>query len=42
MAARLAIRTGSGLITDAVEVIAGDTGPLAEQSVFGGATVVRS
>jgi electron transfer flavoprotein alpha subunit len=42
IAARLAVRTGSGLITDAVEVTAADAGPVAEQSVFGGATVVRS
>jgi electron transfer flavoprotein alpha subunit len=42
VAARLAVRTGSGLITDAVEVAAGDGGPVTDQSVFGGATVVRS
>jgi electron transfer flavoprotein alpha subunit len=33
-AARLALRTGSGLITDAVDLQAGDTGPLATQSAF--------
>jgi len=37
--ARLAIRTGSGIITDAVDVAADAT---ATQSVFGGATVVKS
>jgi electron transfer flavoprotein alpha subunit len=42
VAARLAVRSGSGLITDAVEVSQGDDGPVTEQSVFGGATVVRS
>jgi len=38
-AARLAVKTGSGLVTDAVDV-----GPdlIAEQSVFGGAIVVNS
>jgi electron transfer flavoprotein alpha subunit len=39
IAARLAVRTGSGLITDAVGVAEGF---VAEQSVFGGATVVHS
>jgi len=42
VAARLAVRSGSGLITDAVEVAEGEGGPVTEQSVFGGATVVRS
>lgn len=37
--ARLAVRTGSGIITDAVDVAADGT---ATQSVFGGATVVTS
>jgi electron transfer flavoprotein alpha subunit len=39
VAARLAIRTASGVITDAVGVSAD---LVAEQSVFGGATLVRS
>jgi electron transfer flavoprotein alpha subunit len=39
VAARLAVRTGSGVITDAVDVA---EGPLTEQSVFGGAAVVRA
>ncbi|MGB7981764.1 MAG: electron transfer flavoprotein subunit alpha/FixB family protein [Candidatus Nanopelagicales bacterium] len=39
VAARLAIRSGSGIITDAVDVAADAT---ATQSVFGGATVVHS
>ena len=39
VAARLAIRTGSGILTDAVGVEADGT---ATQSIFGGAVVVRS
>ncbi len=39
VAGRLAVKTSSGLITDAVDV---DADLLAEQSVFGGSTVVRS
>jgi electron transfer flavoprotein alpha subunit len=43
VAARLAIRTRSGILTDAVGLDAGDpTGPVATQSIFGGAVVVRS
>ncbi|GAB2614233.1 electron transfer flavoprotein subunit alpha/FixB family protein [Streptomyces capparidis] len=42
VAARLAVRTGSGVLTDAVDVTAADGGLVAEQSVFGGTTVVRS
>jgi electron transfer flavoprotein alpha subunit len=43
IAARLAIRLGSGLITDAVDVTAGDDGrPVAAQSVFAASYVVRS
>jgi electron transfer flavoprotein alpha subunit len=38
-AARLAVKTGSGLITDAVGI---DDGLIAEQSIFGGAIVVNS
>jgi electron transfer flavoprotein alpha subunit len=34
IAARLAIKIGSGLITDAVDVVAGDDGPVTTQSVF--------
>ncbi|MFH8470493.1 electron transfer flavoprotein subunit alpha/FixB family protein [Streptomyces sp. NPDC017991] len=34
IAARLALRIGSGVITDAVDVEAGDSGPVATQSVF--------
>ncbi|MCU0300788.1 MAG: electron transfer flavoprotein subunit alpha/FixB family protein [Candidatus Nanopelagicales bacterium] len=37
--ARLAIRSGSGIITDAVDV---DADATATQSVFGGATIVKS
>jgi electron transfer flavoprotein alpha subunit len=39
VAARLAVRTGSGLLTDAVGLA---DGFVAEQSVFGGATIVQS
>ncbi|WP_371478008.1 electron transfer flavoprotein subunit alpha/FixB family protein [Kitasatospora sp. NBC_00315] len=42
IAARLALRLGSGLITDAVDVQAGDDGPLATQSVFAASFQVRS
>jgi electron transfer flavoprotein alpha subunit len=42
IAGRLAIRTGSGLITDATDVIPSGDGLLAEQPVFGGSTVVQS
>jgi electron transfer flavoprotein alpha subunit len=39
VAARLAVKTGSGVITDAVGIGAG---PVAEQSIFGGAISVQS
>jgi electron transfer flavoprotein alpha subunit len=43
IAARLAVKTDSGLITDAVDLTADAEGaPVAEQSIFGGATVVHS
>lgn len=43
VAARLAVRTGSGLVTDAVDVRAdGSGGLVAEQPVFGGDTVVQA
>jgi electron transfer flavoprotein alpha subunit len=42
IAGRLAIRTGSGLITDATDVTSSGDGLLAEQPVFGGSTVVKS
>lgn len=43
IAGRLAVRLGSGLITDAVEVVATDGGGLqATQVVFGGSTIVHS
>jgi len=42
IAGRLAIRTSSGLITDATDVSAAGDGLVAEQPVFGGSTVVRS
>ena len=43
IAGRLAIKTGSGVLTDAVNVTAGDDGaPVAEQPNFGGAITVHS
>lgn len=39
VAGRLAVRTGSGVITDAVDI---DSSGIATQSVFGGSTVVHS
>ncbi|MGO9219224.1 MAG: electron transfer flavoprotein subunit alpha/FixB family protein [Streptosporangiaceae bacterium] len=42
VAGRLAVRTGSGVITDAVGLATGDGGLVAEQSIFGGAIVVQS
>jgi len=42
IAGRLAIRTGSGLITDAVDVQAGDAGPVTTQSVFAGNVTVTA
>jgi electron transfer flavoprotein alpha subunit len=43
VAGRLAVKTGSGVITDAVGLTPGDDGGLvAEQSIFGGAIMVQS
>jgi electron transfer flavoprotein alpha subunit len=43
IAGRLAVKAGSGVLTDAVNVTAGDGGaPVAEQPNFGGAITVRS
>jgi electron transfer flavoprotein alpha subunit len=42
IAARLAIKTGSGLITDAVDVRPGDGGPVTTQSVFAGNYTVQA
>jgi len=42
VAARLAVRLGSGLVTDAVEVVPAGSDLVTTQSVFGGSTVVRS
>jgi electron transfer flavoprotein alpha subunit len=42
IAGRLAVRTESGLITDAIDVEAGDAGPLTTQSVFAGNFTVRA
>jgi electron transfer flavoprotein alpha subunit len=42
IAARLAVKTDSGLLTDVVDLTPGDDGPVAEQLNFGGATIVHS
>ncbi|AWK09217.1 electron transfer flavoprotein subunit alpha [Streptomyces spongiicola] len=42
IAARLAVRIGSGIITDAVDLEAGDGGPVATQSAFAAAFTTRS
>ena len=42
VAGRLAVKTGSGVLTDVVDLTPGDDGPVAEQSIFGGAIVVKS
>ncbi len=42
VAGRLAVKIGSGVLTDVVDLIPGDGGPVAEQSIFGGAIVVKS
>ena len=42
VAGRLAVKIDSGVLTDAVDLQPGDGGPVAEQSVFGGGTIVHS
>ncbi len=42
IAARLAVKTESGLITDAVDVQSGEGGPVATQSAFAGGYTVKS
>jgi len=42
VAGRLAVKTGSGVLTDAVDLTPDDAGLVAEQSIFGGAIVVQS
>jgi electron transfer flavoprotein alpha subunit len=42
VAGRLAVKIDSGVHTDAVDLQPGDNGPIAEQSVFGGGTIVHS
>jgi electron transfer flavoprotein alpha subunit len=42
VAARLALKTGSGVITDATDVTGDGGAVVAEQQVFGGSTIVRS
>jgi electron transfer flavoprotein alpha subunit len=42
VAGRLAVKINSGVLIDAVDLQPADDGPLAEQSNFGGATIVHS
>jgi electron transfer flavoprotein alpha subunit len=42
IAGRLAVKAGSGVLTDVVDLEPGDGGPVAEQSIFGGAIIVKS
>jgi len=42
VAGRLAVKIGSGVLTDAVDLTPGDGGAVAEQSIFGGAIIVKS
>ena len=42
VAGRLAVKIDSGVLIDAVDLHPGDDGPVAEQSIFGGATIVHS
>ncbi len=42
VAGRLAVKIDSGVLTNAVDLQPGDDGPVAEQSIFGGATIVHS
>ena len=42
VAGRLAVKIDSGVLTDAVDLQPGEGGPVAEQSVFGGGTIVHS
>jgi electron transfer flavoprotein alpha subunit len=42
IAGRLAVKIGSGVLTDVVGLTAGDGGIVAEQSIFGGAIIVAS
>jgi electron transfer flavoprotein alpha subunit len=42
VAGRLAVKIGSGVLTDAVDLTPGDDGPVAEQSIFGGAIIVKA
>jgi electron transfer flavoprotein alpha subunit len=41
-AGRLAVKIGAGVLTDVVDLTPGDGGPVAEQSIFGGAIIVKS
>ncbi|MBA0052391.1 electron transfer flavoprotein subunit alpha/FixB family protein [Streptomyces sp. AJS327] len=42
VAGRLAVRLGSGVLTDAVDVVAGEEGPVVVQSVFAASYATRS
>jgi electron transfer flavoprotein alpha subunit len=42
IAGRLAVKTGSGVLTDVVDLAPGTGGPVAEQPIFGGVITVKS
>jgi electron transfer flavoprotein alpha subunit len=42
IAGRLAVKISSGVLTDVVDLAPGEDGPVAEQSIFGGAIIVKS
>jgi electron transfer flavoprotein alpha subunit len=42
IAGRLAVKIGSGVVTDAVDVVASEEGPVTTQSVFAGSVVVTA
>jgi electron transfer flavoprotein alpha subunit len=42
VAARLAVKTGSGILTDVVDLAAGDNGPVGTHANFGGAVTVHA
>src|SRR4029077_7760992 len=42
VAGRLAVKTGSGVLTDVTDLQPGEAGPVAEQLNFGGAIIVHS
>ena len=42
VAGRLAVKIGAGVLTDVVDLTPGGDGPVAEQSIFGGASILKS